>query len=43
MVLKCRERSLTVIDVALVIAVEEPRRDIPQVAFPDWLTAQRTE
>ena len=31
------------IDVALVIAVEEPRHDVSQIALPDWLTAQPTE
>ena len=43
MVLECKDGSFAVIDVALVIAVAELRRDIAQVALPDWLTAQRTE
>ena len=42
MVLECKDGSFAVVDVALVIAVEEPRHDVSQVALPDWLTAQRT-
>ena len=43
MILECKDGSLAVIGVAPVIAVEEPRHDVSQVALPDWLTAQRTE
>ena len=42
MILECKDGSLAVIDVAFVIAVEEPRHDVSQVALPDWLAAQRT-
>ena len=43
MILERKDGSFAVIDVALVIAVEEPRHDVSQVALPDRLTAQRTE
>jgi hypothetical protein len=33
--------NLAVADVALVIAVGEPRCKFSQVALPDWLTAQK--
>jgi hypothetical protein len=42
MILECKDGSFAVIGVALVIAVEEPRHDVSQVALPDWLAAQRT-
>ena len=35
--------NIAVIDVAIVIAVGEPRCDFSQVALSDWLTAQRTK
>ena len=41
--MECKDGSLAVIGVAPVIAVEEPRHDVSQVALPDRLTAQRTE
>ena len=34
MILECKDGNFAVIDVALVIAVGELRRDIPQVALP---------
>jgi hypothetical protein len=43
MILESHDRSITVIDVALLVAVGEPRCDVSQVALSDWLTAQRTE
>src|SRR4030081_1795690 len=43
MLLEGRDGKLVATGVALVIAVGEPRRKFPQVAFPDWLTAQHTE
>jgi hypothetical protein len=43
MILECQDGNFAVIDVALVIAVGELRYDIPQVALPDRLTAQRAE
>jgi hypothetical protein len=43
MILECKDGNFAVIDVALVIAVGELRFDIPQVALPDRLTAQRAE
>jgi hypothetical protein len=38
-----QDGNIAVIDVAIVIAVGEPRCDFSQVALSDWLTAQRTE
>jgi hypothetical protein len=35
MILECKDGNLAVIDVALVIAVGEARRDISQVALAD--------
>src|SRR5438132_10917484 len=43
MLLERWDGNLAVAGVALVIAVGEPRCKFSQVAFPDWLTAQRTE
>jgi hypothetical protein len=38
-----QDGNIAVIDVAVVIAVGEPRCDVSQVALSDWPTAQRTE
>jgi hypothetical protein len=35
MILECKDGNFAAIDVALVIAVGELRRDISQVALPD--------
>ena len=43
MKLERQDGNISVIDVAIVIAVGEPRCDFSQVAISDWLTAQRTE
>jgi hypothetical protein len=43
MMLESHDGSATVIDVALLAAVGEPRCDLSQVALSDRLTAQRTE
>jgi hypothetical protein len=37
------EGSITVIEVAPLVAVGQPRSDFPQIALSDGLTAQRTE
>jgi hypothetical protein len=34
---------LAMVGVAIMIAVEEPCSDLPQIALPDWFAAQRTE
>ena len=39
----CRGGKFLTTDVAPVIAVGEPCRDLSQVIASDWLTAQRTE
>jgi hypothetical protein len=41
--LDCLEANFAVTDVAIVIAVGQPRCDFSQVALPDWLTAYGTE
>ncbi len=41
--LESHDGSITVTDVALLVAVGEPRCDLSQVALSDRLTAQRTE
>jgi len=43
MICKSQNRTLAVIDVAIMIAVAKPRPDLSQIACPDWLTAQHTE
>jgi hypothetical protein len=41
MKLERQDGNIAVIDVAIVIAVGEPRCDFSQVALSDWLTAPR--
>src|ERR1700687_5849523 len=41
--LDCWEANFAVTDVAIVIAVGQPRCDFSQVGLPDWLTAHGTE
>jgi hypothetical protein len=43
MKLERQDGNIAVIDVAIVIAVGEPRCDFSQVALSDWLTPPRTE
>ena len=43
MIFESHDGLFAVIDVAIMIAVGEPRPDFSQIARPDWLTAEHTE
>jgi hypothetical protein len=43
MIFESHDGLFAVIDVAIMIAVREPRPDFSQIARPDWLTAEHTE